>query len=86
MVQLDEAPGPSGGHCPAGRPPADDDRLRPARRTGHHLVDPLVPGGAEPLLVALDEVVRVRVRIFVTAPFNVHGSELFWRRPFASSI
>jgi hypothetical protein len=36
--------------------------------------------------VALDEVVRGRVRILVTAPFNVHGSELFWRRPFASSI
>jgi glyoxylase-like metal-dependent hydrolase (beta-lactamase superfamily II) len=44
------------------------------------LVDPLVPGGAEPLLAALDEIVRGRVRIFVTTPFHVRGSELLWRR------
>jgi hypothetical protein len=44
------------------------------------LVDPLVAGEAEPLLAALDEIVRGRVRILVTTPFHVRGSELLWRR------
>ena len=44
------------------------------------LVDPLVAGETEPLLAALDEIVRGRVRILVTTPFHVRGSEFFWRR------
>jgi hypothetical protein len=55
------------------------------------LVDPLsgplrfpkgsvVAGESEPLLAALDELVRGRVRILVTTPFHVRGSELLWRR------
>jgi len=44
------------------------------------LVDPLVAGGTEPLLAALDEIVRGRVRILVTTPFHVRGSGLLWRR------
>ena len=44
------------------------------------LVDPLVAGETEPLLAALDEIVRGRVRILVTTPFHVRGSELLWRR------
>ena len=44
------------------------------------LIDPLVAGETEPLLPALDEIVRGRVRILVTTPFHVRGSELLWRR------
>src|SRR6266566_1353997 len=44
------------------------------------LVDPLVAGETAPLLTALDEIVRGRVRILVTTPFHVRGSELLWRR------
>ena len=44
------------------------------------LVDPLVAGEAEPLPAMLDEIVRGRVRILVTTPFHVRGSELLWRR------
>jgi glyoxylase-like metal-dependent hydrolase (beta-lactamase superfamily II) len=44
------------------------------------LVDPLVAGERERLLAALDEIVRGRVRILVTIPFHVRGSELLWRR------
>jgi glyoxylase-like metal-dependent hydrolase (beta-lactamase superfamily II) len=44
------------------------------------LVDPLVVGETEPLLAALDEIVRGRVRILVTTPFHVRGSGLLWRR------
>jgi hypothetical protein len=44
------------------------------------LVDPLVAGETEPLLPALDELVRGRVRILVTTPFHVRGSGLLWRR------
>lgn len=44
------------------------------------LVDPLVDGGAEPLLAALDEIVHGRVRILVTTPFHVRGADLLWRR------
>jgi hypothetical protein len=43
------------------------------------LIDPLVTGTSEPL-AALDEIVRGRVRILVTTPFHVRGSELLWRR------
>lgn len=43
------------------------------------LVDPLARG-TEPLLAAQDEIVRGRVRILVTTPFHVRGSELLWRR------
>jgi hypothetical protein len=43
------------------------------------LIDPLVTGKSEPL-AALDEIVRGRVRILVTTPFHVRGSELLWRR------
>src|SRR2546422_818533 len=44
------------------------------------LVDPLVAGETEPLLTSLDEIVRGRVRILITTPFHVRGSELLWRR------
>jgi glyoxylase-like metal-dependent hydrolase (beta-lactamase superfamily II) len=44
------------------------------------LVDPLVAGETEPLLAALDEIVRGRVRILVTTPFHVRGSGLLWQR------
>jgi glyoxylase-like metal-dependent hydrolase (beta-lactamase superfamily II) len=44
------------------------------------LVDPLARTGNERLLAALDEIVRGRVRILVTTPFHVRGSELLWRR------
>jgi glyoxylase-like metal-dependent hydrolase (beta-lactamase superfamily II) len=44
------------------------------------LVDPLVAGETEPLLAALDEIVRGRVRILVTTPFHVRGSGVLWRR------
>jgi hypothetical protein len=44
------------------------------------LIDPLVAGQTEPLLAALDELVRGRVRILITTPFHVRGSELLWRR------
>jgi hypothetical protein len=44
------------------------------------LVDPLGAGETEPLLEALDQIVRGRVRIFVTTPFHVRGSGLLWRR------
>src|SRR5207244_9572638 len=44
------------------------------------LVDPRVAGENEPLLAALDEIVRGRVRILVTTPFHVRGSGLLWRR------
>jgi glyoxylase-like metal-dependent hydrolase (beta-lactamase superfamily II) len=44
------------------------------------LVDPLVRGDAEPLLAALDEIVRGRVRILITIPFHVRSSDLLWRR------
>ncbi len=44
------------------------------------LVDPLAAGETDPLLTELDEIVRGRVRILVTTPFHVRGSELLWRR------
>ncbi|TML95290.1 MAG: MBL fold metallo-hydrolase [Actinobacteria bacterium] len=44
------------------------------------LIDPLVAAETEPLPAALDEIVRGRVRILVTTPFHVRGSEFFWRR------
>ena len=44
------------------------------------LVDPIAAGRSEPLLTALDEFVRGRVRIFITTPFHVRGSEVLWRR------
>jgi glyoxylase-like metal-dependent hydrolase (beta-lactamase superfamily II) len=44
------------------------------------LVDPLARAENERLLAALDEIVRGRVRILVTTPFHVRGSELLWRR------
>jgi hypothetical protein len=44
------------------------------------LVDPLGDGGSEPLLSALDEIVRGRVRILVTTPFHVRGAGLLWER------
>lgn len=44
------------------------------------LIDPLVSGETEPLLAALDQIVRGRVRILVTTPFHVRGSELLWQR------
>src|SRR5205085_1361365 len=39
-----------------------------------------VAGETEPLLAALDEIVRGRVRILVTTPFHVRGSGLLSRR------
>src|SRR3989449_10918740 len=44
------------------------------------LVDPLVAGETKPLLGALAEIVRGRLRILVASPFHVRGSELLWRR------
>jgi glyoxylase-like metal-dependent hydrolase (beta-lactamase superfamily II) len=44
------------------------------------LVDPLADAEDEPLLAALDEIVSGRVRILVTTPFHVRGSDLLWRR------
>jgi glyoxylase-like metal-dependent hydrolase (beta-lactamase superfamily II) len=48
------------------------------------LVDPLTGAlgraADEPLLAALDAIVRGRVRILVTTPFHVRGSDLLWRR------
>jgi hypothetical protein len=44
------------------------------------LVDPLARAENEQLLAALDEIVRGRVRILVTTPFHVRGSELLRRR------
>ena len=44
------------------------------------LVDPLGAGETEPLLEALDQIVRARVRILVTTPFHVRGSGLLWQR------
>lgn len=44
------------------------------------LVDPPAREEDEPLLAALDEIVRGRVRILVTTPFHVRASELLWRR------
>jgi hypothetical protein len=62
-----------------GRPPTMTAyALRDAEDT--ILVDPLVAGETEPLLSALEEIVSGRVRILVTTPFHVRGSELLWRR------
>ena len=44
------------------------------------LVDALASGEPEPLLAALEEIVRGRVRILVSTPFHVRGSELLWQR------
>jgi hypothetical protein len=44
------------------------------------LVDPLVRAESDPVLAPLDEIVRGRVRILVTIPFHVRGSEILWRR------
>ena len=44
------------------------------------LVDPLGDARSEPLLAALDEIVRGRVRILVTTPFHVRGAGLLWQR------
>jgi hypothetical protein len=45
-----------------------------------NLVEAFVAGETEPLLAALDEIVRGRVRILITTPFHVRGAELLWRR------
>ena len=47
---------------------------------GTILVDPLVRDRDTEVLDALDGRVRGRVRILVTIPFHVRGSELLWRR------
>ena len=44
------------------------------------LVDPLAHAEDQPLLAALDQIVRGRVRILVTTPFHVRGSGVLWRR------
>jgi hypothetical protein len=44
------------------------------------LVDPIVPRKSEPVLAALDGIVSGAVRILVTTPFHVRGSEVLWRR------
>src|SRR5207244_13412997 len=44
------------------------------------LLAALVTGETEPLLAALDGIVRGRVRILITTPFHVRGSGLLWRR------
>jgi hypothetical protein len=49
-------------------------------RVGTILVDPLVRDRDSETLEALDGLVRGRVRILVTIPFHVRGSELLWRR------
>jgi len=47
---------------------------------GSILVDPLADARDPDVLEALDELVRGSVRILVTIPFHVRGSELLWRR------
>ena len=47
---------------------------------GTILVDPLVRERDTEVLEALDGLVRGGVRILVTIPFHVRGSELLWRR------
>ncbi|HEU0195018.1 MAG TPA: MBL fold metallo-hydrolase [Gaiellales bacterium] len=47
---------------------------------GTILVDPLADARDPELLQALDELARGNVRILVTIPFHVRGSELLWRR------
>lgn len=47
---------------------------------GTILVDPLARKRDAEILEALDRLVRGRVRILVTIPFHVRGSELLWRR------
>jgi glyoxylase-like metal-dependent hydrolase (beta-lactamase superfamily II) len=44
------------------------------------LIDPLARADDEQLLTALDRIAGGRVRILVTTPFHVRGSELLWRR------
>jgi glyoxylase-like metal-dependent hydrolase (beta-lactamase superfamily II) len=44
------------------------------------VVDPLAPARVQELLPALDALVSGRVRILVTTPFHVRGSEMLWRR------
>jgi glyoxylase-like metal-dependent hydrolase (beta-lactamase superfamily II) len=44
------------------------------------MVDPLARSENEALLATLDEIVHGRVRIFVTTPFHVRGSEVLWGR------
>jgi hypothetical protein len=67
---------------------SDHDGVCAPRWRGHDpgrpAVGPLRPKGSldadEPLLAALDEIVRGRARIFITTPYHVRGSELLWRR------
>src|SRR5207247_9550017 len=47
---------------------------------GTILLDRLLAGAPEPPLAALDQTARRRVRILLTTPFHVRGSELLWRR------
>jgi hypothetical protein len=44
------------------------------------LLDPLVDGGDDPALDALDDVVGDRVRILITMPFHTRSAEPLWRR------
>jgi glyoxylase-like metal-dependent hydrolase (beta-lactamase superfamily II) len=47
---------------------------------GTLLVDPLVHGDDDPVLAALDDLVRGRVRILITMPFHTRSAESLWRR------
>lgn len=47
---------------------------------GTLLVDPLVDGGDDPALEALDGLIGGRVRILISKPFHTRSAELLWRR------
>jgi Trehalase-like, N-terminal len=44
------------------------------------LVDPLVDGGDDPVLGALDDLTGGRVHILISKPFHTRSAELLWRR------
>lgn len=44
------------------------------------LVDPLVSGDDDPVLDALDDLARGRVRILISKPFHTRSAEPLWRR------
>ncbi len=47
---------------------------------GTVLIDPLVAGEDDPLLVTLDELITGQVRIVITVPYHVRSAEPLWRR------
>ena len=51
-----------------------------AAETDLLLIDPLVEGDHDPVLGVLDDLVRAKVRIFVTMPYHARSAEWLWRR------